>query len=614
MEQPKKTSIQELFSGENRFEIPKYQRPYVWGKNECKTLFEDIISNGDEYFIGAVIAVEIKRDGKKVYQLVDGQQRITAISILLFAIYNKLKKYESILTDSQKEELGVIESFLLFETKNSKNIIKKGKPRLRLQDSESNNDDYEYLLKKEGELISFDQNKVSKNFSVKRINNTYKYFNQCIEEYFENNNKNSEVSKCRALISLLKLIKSVFVIFIATEDNKNAYMLFEALNNRGIMLSAVDLIKNHLIYHAEKFDNVDDTYTTWKAICGYLKDDYVTQERFFRQCFNAFREEINQTFQKNGKALFTSNYLATRSNILDIYEKLINVDYAKLLNFINEKAEVYRILINNLNEDEDVQINEDLKKNLINLEHIQGAPSYLLLLYIYANKQKYNLSEIEIAEIVEYLVKFFVRRNFTDSPSTRNLNKIFMNIVQEIRESENQNIVELVCKALKEQSANDEMFKKELKGDVYIKNVDSTRFLLCYYEQKHFSKETKKNLWEKDKHKKYLWTIEHIFPEGENITPEWVKMIADGNEDEAKQKRVQYTHKLGNLTLSGYNSKLGTMSFESKKEIKENERNIGYKNGLKLNEDILKKRTWKVKDIKDRTKQLVDWFLEEFKL
>lgn len=101
---------------------------------------------------------------------------------------------------------------------------------------------------------------------------------------------------------------------------------------------------------------------------------------------------------------------------------------------------------------------------------------------------------------------------------------------------------------------------------------------------------------------------EHIFPEGQNVPDEWVKMIANGDKVLANNYRETYVHTLGNLTLTGYNQNLSNMSFEKKKDRmdKSNSKYIGYRNGLALNEDVVSEETWTVDKIKERTNKLVE--------
>ena len=112
----------------------------------------------------------------------------------------------------------------------------------------------------------------------------------------------------------------------------------------------------------------------------------------------------------------------------------------------------------------------------------------------------------------------------------------------------------------------------------------------------------------------FIWTIEHIFPEGENIPQVWVDMIADGDRNLAKEYWENYVHKLGNLTISGYNSALGNYSFEQKRDrLNKDKKYIGYKNGLEINKELAQKDKWTIEDIRTRTEKLVQEAAEMFK-
>ena len=165
------------------------------------------------------------------------------------------------------------------------------------------------------------------------------------------------------------------------------------------------------------------------------------------------------------------------------------------------------------------------------------------------------------------------------------------------------------------ESAPDTMFEDKLRGPIYDTNDVSTRFILCHIEAQHTTKEIYTNLWSRDNSNKYIWTIEHIFPEGQNIPKEWVDMIANGDEKLAYEYYNNYVHTLGNLTITGYNSNLSNFDFEKKKYRKNQEgKDVGYTNGLYLNSDVVSEDTWTVDKIKNRTDKLVTTALELFKL
>ena len=122
-----------------------------------------------------------------------------------------------------------------------------------------------------------------------------------------------------------------------------------------------------------------------------------------------------------------------------------------------------------------------------------------------------------------------------------------------------------------------------------------------------------KPLWERYASGNYVWTIEHIFPQGKNIPDEWVKMVADGDMSKATEVQEKQVHTLGNLTITGYNSKLSNMPFVTKRDRKDvYGANVGYRNGLNLNDELINTDTWTSEQIQERTDRLVGLTLKAF--
>lgn len=584
------------------YKIPKYQREYTWGVNEWNQLFDDIISNEEGYFLGSYICVSTRTMGTPELELIDGQQRFTTISILLAAIYSRLNKNREKLDEDEISTLINIKKELTYN-------VEKGiyKPKLLLQVQNSNLDDYLSLLY-ENEIIS-DKIKKPNNAGNRRIYKAFKYFNKCIDEYINENlhEKNNEIS---LLLDLKDIFNEAIIVGIEVDSHKDAYMLFESLNNRGIPLSAVDLIKNTLISSSESSNKSDECYEEWKTALGYLTDEYSTQERFFRQYYNAFREELNQPFiGDNPTKKYPLAYLATRTTLLDIYEKLIKNDFNTFLENLVKEAKIYSIIINNSDED------RIYKDKLLDLERIQGAPSYILLLYILTEQKRLNISDEQILYLVKLLITFFVRRNITDIPNTRNLNKIFMDIIENIKKMQGEEVCTYIKNNLREVSASDELFEQKLRGNLYDENPEATRFILCSIEALHQTKEIYTDLWSRDNSNKYIWTIEHIFPEGQNIPQSWVDMIANGDKNKANEYLQNYVHTLGNLTITGYNQNLSNMSFIDKRDrVNKEGKNIGYKNGLFLNEDVVNEDNWTIDKIEKRTEKMINILMNLYKM
>ena len=147
-------------------------------------------------------------------------------------------------------------------------------------------------------------------------------------------------------------------------------------------------------------------------------------------------------------------------------------------------------------------------------------------------------------------------------------------------------------------------------GNIYEENVGVARYVLCDLAQRAMTTETWTDLWAQNEYnnkKVFKWTIEHIFPGGKNIPNGWVDMIANGDRSLANQYLEEYVHKLGNLTITAYNSNLSNLSFIDKRDrMNKDKRYVGYKNGLEINKEVAEKNAWTIDDIKNRTIKLVE--------
>lgn len=599
--------ISDVFSNQNNtvYRIPKYQREYTWGRKDWDALFDDVIDNEEGYFLGSFICVSTSSLGTSELEIIDGQQRFTSVALLLAALYAKLAPYKERgeLDDDESTDFNNLRNAIANRkiTREGTKKITSYSPKLILQDQYDNRIDFESILA-ENKIIDFRKKPTYR--GVRRIEIAYKHFLRCIDQHVEKClAENPNLLETDVLFDLAQKFKSVVLVGIEVDNHKDAYMLFESLNHRGVPLSAIDLIKNILIAQADGYGRADECYNQWREALSNIGSDYSVQERFLRQYYNAFREELNEPFlsEDTGKR-FPLSYKATRTTLLDIYEKLIRRDYDKFMQDLMRESAYYSIIVNN-SEEKKIYAEE-----LADLERIQGAPSYLLLLYLLTKQEELKLSDEDIKTVINMLIVFFVRRNVTDIPATRNLDRIFMDLVVSIKELRGKEVCQEIKRSLMEESASDDIFDQKLRGPMYEENDMATRFVLCGIEAQHQTKEIYADFWSKNKSNVYVWTIEHIFPEGQNIPDEWVDMIAGGNRSLANNYRETYVHTLGNLTLSGYNQNLSNMSFEKKKERmdKGGTKYIGYRNGLFLNEDVVTEDTWTINKIEDRTDKLVE--------
>jgi len=580
------------------YAIPRYQREYTWKKEQWESLFDDVQENDPGYFLGSIICINQTSDTLAVQRLevVDGQQRLTTLSLLFAALYQSLKSHEKDLDEDQRAELTNLKRKL---------VLKKGDDQLRVipQIQNNNQNDYRAVMSDVGVISQVDAPAYAGNRKVYRA---FRYFQGRIEEMAA-----GQSDRLASIMAFLDKVSQACLVKIEVASHADAYTLFESLNNRGMPLTAVDLIKNKLLARLETSEpgKVDHYFDVWNKLLGYLGDDYSIQERFFRQYYNAFKDELNEPFRnKDEKRKDPLGPVATRSNLIQIYEKLVNDDAKGHLQNIRAAGQLYALMLSR-NPDEAWTL---LDKPLKDLDRIQGAPSYLLMLYLLVRRDKHALTVDHISAIAQLLVSFFVRRNLTDTPPTRDLTRLFMATIDKLANASGDAVVSLVRTELISVSAGDESFRTKLEGPIYEENSGVTRFVLCALAEQSMTKETWVDLW-KFENKQFVWTIEHIFPQGENIPASWVTMIADGDAAKAKAVQVSHVHKLGNLTISGFNSALGNKSFEDKRDRTDRQgRAVGYKNGLKLNADLAVAQTWSVPLIEARTVKLVDQVMSQF--
>jgi hypothetical protein len=597
-----KYPISQIFDSDSKtiFEIPRYQREYVWGMHEWAAIYDDLFENSEGYFLGSIICINSTKDsinGPR-FEVVDGQQRLTTISLLLAALYDLLNAHKAELNDDQLSDLLQLKRKLI--VKNTQNL------RVVLQIQGKNLDDYIGLMAKIG--ITYQH--IMPNFAgVRRIVKGFNYFRKRI---------NGEIEKLgeavHILTQILDKVNSAILVMIEVNNHADAYTLFESLNNRGTPLTSIDLIKNLLLSKLDIEDNsnLDCYFSQWREIINNLSDDYSVQERFFRQNYNAFRSYLNAPFRQDDRP-YPLGIIATRSTLLDIYEKLVARNPHKFINEIMENSTIYSAII--LNKEENLSF--DMKESLLDLQRVQGAPSYLLLLYLFKKKSKLNVNDSDIIRIIRLLINFFIRRNITDIPPTRDLTRLFMAFIESVEQYNytNSQVYEKLRIQLINISASDSLFSEKLRGQVYDENSGACRFILCMLAKVGMTQETHVDLWRKNDSKQYIWSIEHIFPQGVNIPTTWVDMIAGGDVEKAKEYQSMYVHTLGNLTITGYNSTLSNKSFNDKRDRKDgNGRFIGYRNGLNINEDVVNKEVWTVDIIKSRTDRMVQKILEMFKL
>lgn len=588
--------VYSLLNPENNvvFKVPKYQREYTWGKAEWDDLVDDLLEDtGTEgHFLGTIICVNSTENTteESILEVIDGQQRLTTLSLLLTSIYSVLKDYEDEMEMEQKVDLVNLQRM----------ITLKGpvRTRVRPQSQNRNDEDYEHVIAEAGFPIEDPQPPYAGNRRIKRA---YKHFVHRIQQFAEG----EDISLIDASNDILTRVKSAHVVKLEVISHADAFTLFESLNNRGVPLTPIDLIKNTLLAKAERAPGIslDQVYTRWSTWLEVLGDEYSTQERFFRYYYIAMKHEHD---------LFVAGQVvATRSNLIRIYETLIQRDLAKLIDNLDVGIAAFGQLLGRGSTEE-----TKLSRSLARLRNAQGMPAHILLIYLLATRAKNRLSDEELIAIVDLQTNFFVRRNLTGKPATYALVRMYMDLVGKLRESSPENWQDIILTDLKAVSASDEDFYEALTGPVYDLNSDVVRFILTHLAEQHMTRENYQDLWQRTQtssRSTYVWSIEHILPQGDKLPTEWVAMLGGQEQASATQQRV--VHHLGNLTITGYNSSLSNASFVRKRDHTDSKGNpIGYRNGLSLNADLAELDDWDQEAIIQRTETLANQTMATFPL
>lgn len=502
----------ELLDGKKQYTIPIYQRTYAWKLKQCVQLLKDIIRVGSDeneksHFVGSIVYFNPAASpvtSVPEFLVIDGQQRMTTISLLLLAVINFLKKHDlSTLDDETWEE--VLETYLV-------NKHRKDDTRFKL-----------LLTRKDKETFTnlINDIDVPVNHSVKVVEN-YKYFlGQLNEENIQ---------------SVYKGIKKLIIVDVILErDKDNPQLIFESLNSTGVDLTQADLIRNYILM-GQPMDVQEDLYM-----------------KFWFPMEQSFGEKIDWL------ALFIRDYLTMKQGaipkISSVYEEYKSFLHSKdgFDNVADAVIDLYKYskfyVRLTLNKETDITITNLFKE----IRKLKIDTSYPFLLAVYGDYDDQYINRNDFIAIIRLVANYVFRRAVCGIP-TNSLNKTFATLYKRVKR---ESYVESVKAAFLlmdgyRRFPNDIEFKRELQiKDVY--NFRSRNYLL----------ESLENFDRKELVNAENYTIEHILPQNPNTPMKWQQELGE-NWEKVKEK---YLHTIGNLTLTGYNSELSDKPFSEKKNI-----------------------------------------------
>ena len=536
----------------NQFLIPIYQRTYSWTLKQCQQLWHDIIRAAEDeeisgHFVGSIVYIE-----GGLYQVasvpqllvIDGQQRVTTISLLLSALGKAIEASDEKLETSRKK----IESYFLF------NNQEEGEERYKLLLTQSDRETFIRLI--EGRELP--------QVASKRIVENY--------EYFESQIRKREID----LPSLYRGISKLIIVNIALErDRDNPQLIFESLNSTGLDLSQADLIRNYVLMGLSPKEQEEIYNYYW----------YPMEQSF---------EQVGQTDQFDR---FMRDYLTLKSksgaipNIRDVYSSFKNYVQKQAGTSIRDIiADVYHYSKHYVKLAFEQETDSAIKQALTDINTLKVDVAYPFLLEVYEDYSQNLLTREEFISILRLVESYVFRRAICGIP-TNSMNKTFANLSREI---DRENYLESVQLAFVRKDAykrfpDDGEFRREfVVKDIY--NFRNRNYLLRKLENHDRTKEL---VNPED------YTIEHIMPQNPKLSAQWQADLGVY----WKEVQAAYLHTIGNLTLTGYNSEYSDRPFLEKRDMKD-----GFADSpLRLNRMLAKLDGWNETEIKNRAELLASW-------
>lgn len=495
----------------NQFVIPIYQRVYSWKKEQCEQLWDDIIKIGGNdkangHFIGSILYV---RDGithSSPLLIIDGQQRLTTITLLLIALRNHSSEEVEILEKFSRKK---IESYLI-------NSNKDGDKKFRLILSESDKDTLLSLIDKNKRKLSEPSVKIVENFEL-------------FEKWISENTDKLE--------TIFKGLEKLMIVWIALEKGKDdPQLIFESMNSKGIELTQTDLIRNYIIMETEVEKQEDFYNQYWRA----MEEDFKQNEKLFDR--------------------FVRHYLTIKTgeipNIKKVYEAFKDyqqkegIEIEDLLKDLQKYCGYFCQIAFKKEAD------KDLNKALSFFVDWEMDVVYPLLLELYSDYSDGVLLKQDFDSIIALTESYLCRRTVCGFGSN-GLNKIFPSFTKKINKDQYLESIEAHFLSLEKTTGKfpkDSEFKDSLITiDFYkLKKIKKIKYFLERLENFDDPKEPV------DTQK---CDIEHIMPQ--TLSPKWQEDLGEN----FKAIHEKYLHTIGNLTLTGYNSEYSNKPFKEKRDM-----------------------------------------------
>ncbi|MGT0069136.1 GmrSD restriction endonuclease domain-containing protein [Helicobacter pylori] len=529
----------------NQLVIPIYQRLYSWEKEQCKQLWDDTIKIGgddkmDGHFIGSILYVldDITHSDNTLL-IIDGQQRLTTITLLLTALRDHLNDEDEFLEKFSRQKIQ--NDYLI-------NSDKDGDKKFRLILSESDKDTLLSLIDKDRRKPSEPSSKIVENFKL-------------FEEWVSKNTDKLE--------TIFKGLDKLMIVKIALEKGKDdPQLIFESMNSKGMELAQTDLIRNYIVMETEveKREGFYNKY--WRAMEEEFKQNKKWFDRFVRHYLTIKTREIPN---------INKIYVAFKD-----YRQKEGIGIEDLLKDLQKYCGYFCQIVFKKKE-----ADKDLNKALGFLVDLEMDVIYPLLLELYSDYSDGVLSKDDFRRSIA-LIESYICRRAVCGLGTNSLNKVFPSFTKKINKDQYLESIKAHFGYLteKQRFPNNDEFK-----NCFIA-IDFYKF-----KKREYFFERLENFDTKERFYTHEYTIEHIMPQ--TLTEEWERDLGE-NFQEIHDK---YLHTIGNLTLTGYNPEYSNKSFQEKRGMEKGFKNspLMLNQGLRdlesFGEEEIKKRANDLADL-----------------
>ncbi|MCD8198470.1 MAG: DUF4268 domain-containing protein [Lachnospiraceae bacterium] len=540
--------VKYMDGSDKRFVIPVYQRNYDWKTENCKQLYDDLVKivrgNRKSHFFGSLVSVYNPEGDNEEFLVIDGQQRLTTVSLLFLAMYNLIEK-GVVTPEDDKLKQRIFENYLVDKYQPEDTRIK--------------------LKPVKNDQMAFGRLFAEPESYIRESNLTVNY------QYFYDRIQKQEIT----IDQLYAAIRCLEIIDIKLNAEDDPQLIFESLNSTGLDLSEGDKIQNLILMGlpAKEQEEYYDKY--WNRIEICTKYDV---SAFIRDYLSVKQQSIPQQ-----KKIYV--------NFKD-YVELGDIQTEPLLKDMLDYAKRYQILL------EGRTGNSALDACVFRLNRLETTvtrPFFLEVLRLY---DEHILTLGQVTDVFLTTENYLFRRTICDLP-TSSLNKIFLMLHHEIMryDGTEENYVEkfkyaLLAKKERARFPRDEEFAEAFaERQIYLMNSKNKIYILERIE--NFGTVEDKDVYRHCDDGSY--SIEHIMPQ--HLTPAWQKELGEDYE----QIHEQWLHRIANLTLTAYNSKYSNASFEEKKTMQ----NGFDDSGIRMNTWIAKKEKWTLAELKERNDYLM---------